>query len=332
MRRARPQPEEDPLTSATWRFALLTCLLVALIPATGAQAAIKTKTIEYGSYTIPAGSGDPADHAGYGHIDNEIVTNVSKPCTGCTLIGVTPDLVFKDGSEANIETGPVLHHVVFFAQSSGKSDATCGKSGPGFLGERFFASGNERTAVDLTELPYGYKINSSETWNMVFHLANWEEEAQTVYIKMTWKYATKGDAESRAALRPVWLDEDGCSLDSLITVPTGESDTHYDWEASFGGELIAAAGHIHDYGVNVELTNESKEGELLCNSIAGFGGSGYVTPDEFEHISSMNVCSGEPVATFSEGDTLRLHTIYNNKTESSIENAMGIMIAYIDPS
>jgi hypothetical protein len=46
----------------------------------------------------------------------------------------------------------------------------------------------------------------------------------------------------------------------------------------------------------------------------------------------MSVCSGEPVATFSEGDTLRLHTIYNNETEASIENAMGIMIANIDPS
>ena len=318
------------MTSAIGRFALLACLLAALVPAAGAQAAVKTKTIEYGSYTIPAGSGDPADHGGYGHIDNKIVTNISKPCTGCTLIGVTPDLVYEDGSEANIATGPMLHHVVFFANSSGKSDATCGSSGPGLLGERFFASGNERTAVDLSELPYGYRINSSETWNMVFHLANWEESAQTVYIKMSWKYATGEDAESREALRPVWLDADGCSTDSLITVPTGESDTHSDWEAGFGGELIAAAGHIHDYGVRVELTNESNSGESLCNSVAGFGGTGYVTPDEFEHISSMGVCTGEPVATFNEGDTLRLHTIYNNTTESAIANAMGIMIAYVD--
>lgn len=314
---------------AIQRIALLVCALAALaIPAT-ASAKITTTTTEYGGYTIPAGSGDPADHEGMGHIHNEIVTNIAKPCTNCTLIGITPDLVYEDGSEANIEIGPALHHVVFFAQSKGKSDVTCGSNGPGLLGERFFASGNERTAIDLSELSYGYEVNSSESWNMVFHLANWESSSQTVYIKMTWEYATGSDAESRSPLRPVWLDADGCSTDSLITVPTGESDTHYDWEASFGGELIAAAGHIHDYGVNVELTNEDNGSELLCDSEAGFGGAGYVTPDKFEHISSMSVCAGTPIASFSKGETLRLHTMYNNTTESAINNAMGIMIAYV---
>lgn len=310
------------------RLSLLVCALMVLAPVS-ADAAVKTTTIEYGPYTIPAGSGEPGNHAGMGHIDNEIVTNIAKPCTDCTLIGMTPDLVYGDGSEANVETGPALHHVVFFAQSKGKSDATCGSSGPGLLGERFFASGNERTAVDLTELSYGYEVNKSETWNTVFHLANWASSEKTVYIKMTWKYATGSDAESRSPLRPVWLDADGCSFDSEITVPSGESDTHYDWEASFGGDLIAAAGHVHDFGVNVELTNQSNSGELMCDSVAGYGGSGYVTPDEVEHISSMGVCSGEPVATFEEGDTLRLHTIYDNPMEMSIHNAMGIMIAYV---
>lgn len=305
------------------------CALAVLAVPASAAAKVTTTTTEYGEYTIPAGSGDPADKEGMGNIHNEIVTNIEKPCKDCTLISVTPDLVYNSGEEANIENGPALHHVVFFAQSSGKEDVTCGKSGPGLLGERFFASGNERTAVDLTELSYGYVVNKSETWNMVFHLANWESSAQTVNIKMTWKYATGKDAEEREPLQPVWLDEDGCSTDSLITVPTGESDTHYDWEASFGGDLIAAAGHIHDYGVRVELTNESEEGESLCNSVAGYGGSGYVTPDSFEHISSMGVCTGSPIASFSEGDTLRLHTIYNNTTEAAIEDAMGIMIAYV---
>lgn len=307
----------------------IVCALAVLAVPASATAKVETTTTEYGEYTIPAGSGDPADKEGMGNLHNEIKFNIEKPCKDCTLISVTPDLVYNGGEEANIENGPILHHVVFFASSASKEDVTCGESGPGALGERFFASGNERTAVDLTELSYGYKVNKSETWNMVFHLANWESSSQTVNIKMTWKYATGKDEEGIEPLQPVWLDEDGCSTDSLITVPTGESDTHYDWEATFGGELIAAAGHIHDYGVRVELTNESEEGEQLCNSVAGFGGAGYVTPDEFEHISSMGVCTGSPIASFSEGDTLRLHTIYNNTTEAAIEDAMGIMIAYV---
>lgn len=312
------------------RLALLVCAIAVFAAPATANATITTKTIDYGPFTIPAGSGDPHDHMSMGMIENKIVTNIAKPCTGCTIIGVTPDLVYSDGTRANIDTGPMLHHAMFAAQSSGKSDVTCGSSGPGLLGERFFASGNERTAVDLTSLPYGYKVNSSETWNMIVDLANWETVEKTVKVRVTWKYATGTDATSRSPLRPVWLDEDGCSMDSLISVPEGLSDTHYDWKASIGGKLIAAAGHIHDHGVNIELTDKTAGEALLCNSVAGYGGPGYETPDGRKHVSSMSTCIGNPVATITKGNTLRLHAIYNVPAgHMAVDDAMGIMIAYI---
>ena len=133
--------------SAFRRLALLACLVAAaFVPAAAASATITTKTIDYGPYTIPAGNGDPHDHENMGHLENKIVTNVAKPCTGCTIIGVTPDLVYTDGTRATVSNGPMLHHAMFAAQSSGKSDVTCPGKGPGLLGERFFASGDERTA------------------------------------------------------------------------------------------------------------------------------------------------------------------------------------------
>ncbi len=311
------------------RLALLVCALAVLaLPAT-ASATITTKTIDYGPYTIPAGNGDPHDHENAGMITNQIVSNIAKPCTGCTIIGVTPDLVYTDGTKATISQGPMLHHAMFAAQSSGKADATCAGKGPGLLGERFFASGDERTPVDLTSLPYGYKVNSTETWNMVFDLMNWATTSKTVKIRMTWKYATGTDATSRAPLHPVWLDQAQCSLNSYIEVPIGFSDTHYDWKATFSGKLIAAAGHIHDHGVNDELTNESTGGTLLCNSVATYGGPGYETPDGRKHVSGMNVCTGNPIASVTKGQTLRLHTIYNvPEGHHLIDDAMGIMIAY----
>ena len=313
------------------RFALLVCALVALaVPAT-ANATITTKTIDYGPYTIPAGNGDPHDHDEAGMITNQIVSNIAKPCTGCTIIGVTPDLVYTSGAKATITEGPMLHHAMFAAQSSGKSDATCAGKGPGLLGERFFASGDERTPVDLTSLPYGYKVNSSETWNMVFDLMNWETTSKTVKIRMTWKYATGSDHTSRAAVKPVWMDANQCSLNSYITVPTGLSDTHYDWKSTFGGKLIAAAGHIHDHGVNIELTNKTAGESLLCNSVATYGAPGYVThSDGRKHVSGMNVCTGNPIATITKGDTIRLHGIYNvPEGHHLIEDAMAIAIMYI---
>lgn len=315
------------------RLMLFVCALTVLaVPAT-ANATITTKTIDYGPYTIPAGGGDPHDHHSMGMIANKIVQNIAKPCTGCTIIGVTPDLVYENGSKANITEGPMLHHAMFSAQSSGKSDVTCGSSGPGLLGERFFASGNERTPVDLTSLPYGYKVNSTETWNMVFDLMNWATTSKNVKIRMTWKYATGTDHTSRAALRPVWLDVAQCTLNSYYSPGFGLTDKHYDWKASFGGKLIAAAGHIHDHGVNIEVTNETKK-TLLCNSVATVGGAGYETHlDGRKHVSGMNVCTGNPISTIAKGDTIRLHSIYNiSETHHAVEDAMGIALLYINPS
>ena len=168
---------------------------------------------------------------------------------------------------------------------------------------------------------------------MVIDLMNWATTSKTVKIRMIWKYGTGSDHTGRAPLRPVWLDANQCSLNSYISVPTGLSDTHYDWKASFGGKLIAAAGHIHDHGVNIELTNESTGGTLLCNSVAGYGGPGYETPDGRKHVSSMGVCTGNPISTISKNQTVRLHAIYNvPEGHHPIEDAMGIAIAYINPS
>lgn len=323
--------------SAIKRLAMLPCIALALALPASAGAAITTTTIDYGPFTIPAGEGEPHNHHTAGMIENQVDWDVQKPCTDCKLIAITPDLVYTNGSEANIEDGPMLHHTMLTADGGGKSDATCGGQFPfTTLGERFFASGNERTAVDLTSEPYGYEVTKSEDWNMVTELMNWETTAKEVEVRITFKYATKGDASERENLRPVWLDVDQCSLDSEISVPSGEeSDTHYDWEVNVPGDLIATAGHIHDHGVRVELTNESQEGASLCNSVAGFGGTGYETPDEHPHLSSMGVCIGEeePLATLEEGEELRLHAIYDvPEGHHEINNAMGIMLAYIDPS
>lgn len=319
--------------SRSTRFALLICAIAALLVPATAGATITTRAIEYGPYTIPAGGGDPHDHDTMGTIANRIDANVAKPCTNCDIIAVTPELVYTEGRKANVDTGPMLHHTLFAATGEGKADAMCRGTPVGFLGERFFASGNERTAVDITSLPYGYAIGRSESWNQVIDLMNWATEAKRVKIRITWKYATGSDATSRTNVRPVWLDADGCSTDSLISVPIGVSDTHTEISAPIGGRIIAAAGHIHDHGVNIELTNRSAAEALICNSIARYGETpDYITPDGRRHVSSMNVCRGNPVATIRARDRLRLHTNYNVPAEhEALDDAMGIMLTYIAP-
>jgi Stress up-regulated Nod 19 len=315
--------------------AALACALFAVFAlAATAGATITTRTVEYGPWTIPAGNGDPHDHENMGMISNEIRSNVARPCTGCKLIAADPEMVdASTGREVNINTGPMLHHFVLAANGGGKRDLTCDGTPVGFLGQRFFASGNERTAIDIERLSYGYEVESSERWSMVTDLMNWSTESRRVKIKVTFKYATGSDATSRTNLRPWWLDVDGCSTDSLIEVPNGFSDTHREIRAPSAGRLIAAAGHIHDHGLNVELTNRSRSEALICNSVARSGETeAYRTPDGRSHISSMSTCVGTPVAEISSGNTLRLHVQYEVPVgHHEIDDAMGIMLAFVAP-
>jgi len=313
-------------------IAALACALLTVLALAGtAGATITTRTIEYGPWTIPAGNGDPHDHDNMGMISNRIDRGVARPCSGCKIIGMDTELVYTDGREANINTGPMLHHTVLAASGGGKSDLTCSGTPVGFLGQRFFASGNERTGIDIQSLPYGYEVTTSETWNQVIDLMNWKTEAVTVKLRVIYKYATGSDATSRTNLRPMWFDADGCSTDSLISVPLGLSDTHTDWTAPASGRVIAAAGHIHDHGVDVQLTNRSSGEALICDSVARYGETpGYVSPEGRRSVSSMSTCIGNPVANITRGNSLRLHTIYNVPAEHPpIDDAMGIMLVFV---
>lgn len=321
--------------SRTKCLVALVCGLFAVFAlAPSAGATITSRTIDYGPWTIPAGGGDPHDHESMGTIENDIDFNVTKPCTDCDIIGVEPELVYAEGAEANLDTGPMLHHFLFAADGNGKDDLICPSSGSGLLGERFFASGNERTPIDLSAIDYGYNVAArNETWNMVTDLMNWERTTKRVYVRVRFTYATGSDATSRENLSPLWLDADGCSLDSLITVPEGASDTHRDIRSPIGGNVIAAAGHIHDHGVNIELTNNSRSEALICNSVAGYSNrGGYETPDGRSHVADMGTCVGDPVAAITSGNTLRLHTNYNVPTgHGELDDAMGIMLVFVDP-
>lgn len=309
----------------------LAALLVMFVVASTAQAAVTTKTIRYGPFNIPAGSGDPHDHDMMGQTGNLARLNISKPCTNCTIVAIKPNLVYSNGTNANLNTGPMLHHTVFAAQGSNKRDATCGSLGQ--LGERFFAAGNERTTFDFRPLNYGYKVGSSEYWSMIVDLMNWQTTSKTVYVQLTYTYATGTDSTTRKPVRPVWLDINNCS-NSEFPVPVGPSDTHVDWKVSVPGKIIGIGGHIHDHGVNIELTNQSLGGASICNSVAGYGETPeYITPDGRKHVSSMSYCAGDPVAAISLGQTLRLHANYNVPAgHMAIDDAMGIMIAYVNPS
>ena len=151
---------------------------MALVGLGSAQAATSTKTVRYGPFTIPA-----ATDMGPGMIHNKLLFGVARPCVDCYITSFTPDLVYGDGTTANMDTGPMLHHAVFTSQW--RPDATCAGSWLGLAGERFFGSGNERTAIKFPA-GYGYRVRYYDSWNLLVDLMNHSTaSSQTVYVQVT---------------------------------------------------------------------------------------------------------------------------------------------------
>ncbi len=114
------------------------------------QPGSQTTAIRYGPFNVQGAPMNPDGTHGHAHTGNRFSFFIRKPCTDCYVTGMTASLVYQDGRVAGWNTDAQLHHMVMLAQGGGKTDATCAVSLFGLLGQRFFASGDERTPVDLT--------------------------------------------------------------------------------------------------------------------------------------------------------------------------------------
>ena len=300
------------------RLRLLAVMALALsflaISTPPASATTYTKSVRDGPFTIPAAmsSSDP------GTLHNQLRLGVARPCSDCFITSFTPDLVYSDGSRATMETGPMLHHAVWASQW--RLDATCTGTWLGLAGERFFASGDERTKIAFPA-GYGYRLRSTDSWNLLVDLMNHSTtSSKTVYVKVTYTY--RPSSESVKRLKPVWLDIDQCG-DSQYSIPAGYSDTHRNWKVNVPGKVVAMLGHVHGHGIAVEATNESKGGKLICRSEAT------LDPMDAHRVLNMSTCTKDPLDTLSWGQTVRLHSQYNSTHAAS--DVMGIMLGYIYP-
>jgi hypothetical protein len=85
-----------------------------------------------------------------------IIADAEPPCTGCVITQMYADLEYPNGTSALADDGMWLHHALFKNEGKGSSTKaalskretlqTCNST----PFETFFASGNERSGVDLT--------------------------------------------------------------------------------------------------------------------------------------------------------------------------------------
>jgi hypothetical protein len=118
----------------TTPFSNITSLTPEYFPAYGS----KRVQITYGPFTAPSSTKDNG-------MQSFQARNVTKPCSDCLITWLQAGLVYPNGTYANSNTGMWLHHVVL--TNTGKPSATCGTE---YGGDRFFASGNERTPVSIS--------------------------------------------------------------------------------------------------------------------------------------------------------------------------------------
>jgi hypothetical protein len=239
----------------------------------------------------------------------------------------------------------------------GRSDATCASSivslphlllGASASGsERLFSSGNERTKAMLPswdEKNVGYKLKPTDKFALIVDLMNENMEDKLVYLTMTFDFIP-GHPADYDDMKPVWFDVAQCLTsewpppydDGNYTIPTAV------WTANFDGDILGAAGHLHDGGQRVIL---EVDGKMVCNSEATYGGSPeYVQKTAMgnrnsatEHISKMSLCVKDTlfVKKLQKGQKWKLKAVYDyNKNKGNRHgngkqaNVMGISIMFV---
>jgi len=278
-----------------------------------------TETVVRTPIVVRPHSGHGGEHGHGTH--TTIAAPMTPPCVNCYVTSVTPDLTYRDGSSANYDTGVMLHHAVLFDRS--KKDVTCGDSRTFYdlTGRRIFASGNERTAGTLPK-GYGVKLGRTPlTWGVV-ELMNMTNEPQTVFFDMTIRHVP-ASRSGMAEVTPVWLDAANCTGRSEHAAPAGESTTTWRWQSTISGTVKAVAGHLHDGGRSIALSNTST-GRHVCTSEAGYGtDSAYMG-----HLESMSVCTGNRLGTVRKGQVLQLNSVYD--IHHAAGDVMSIMMAFVD--
>ena len=73
-----------------------------------------------------------------------VVPKAQKPCADCLVTWIRAGLEYPNGTDANADNGLWLHHTVF--SNTQRAPIVCPQAK---TGDEFFASGNERTPVNI---------------------------------------------------------------------------------------------------------------------------------------------------------------------------------------
>ena len=273
---------------------------------------------------------------------------IPQPTVDGYIVRIAPNLRLEDQTIPAVDVIH-LHHGVWLNLSA--PDATSP-----ILRERFFAAGEEKTAMELPD-GYGYSYHTTDKWLLNYMIHNlWPNETKVwITYDIDLIPADNAAAASIQPARPVWTDVQNGSAYPVFDVLKGsgtngaytypdDAKQPYDgtpknaWTVDHDGVLVATAGHLHPGGLHNDLwlrragavapTGHAKQGAAdtahLFSSIANYWEpAGAVSWD----VAMTATPTTWRVAVHT-GDVLSTTATYDSARASWYES-MGIMVVWM---
>lgn len=220
---------------------------------------IKVRT---GPYTAPGMTKQNRESKMWGMLESYYDLDVEKPCDDCSILRQVGGLEYADGTNANIDTGLWLHHMVHFNYAptgrwdpvgmAGYTNPKTGGTCPGCvpmeglsmatntwtgsksrLGattakntERFFVTGNERTPFNYyspdQKEKSAYHLNPADRFFYLVELMNMNDEDAQVYITMTYDVLPGALPAGWDDVKTVFLDANSCASSEVESPEDGK--------------------------------------------------------------------------------------------------------------
>lgn len=256
-----------------------------------------------GPFHVPPTDG-PVDH--HGHEDDSMKSPmivVPWPVDG-GLAGFRMAAYRSDGTTLSRD---LLHHVI------GVNFARRQLVYP--IPERILGIGTETPDIKLPgflEVPLarGDSLGIYAMWNN-----RTGQELDDVFLQISFPYAPAGSDRQEAF--PIYVDtNNNIGGKTSYDLPPGRSTRSYEFELPVSGGLLAASGHLHDYGVEVRL-EDAETGRVITKLEAERDPAGHVEGVE-QRIYRRFFKLLDARIPLKAGVRYRVVGVYDNPTGQSI--------------
>jgi hypothetical protein len=290
------------------------------------------------------------------------VMDVPLPCKSCTYTYVKGDMVYKNGTSANVENGAYMHHITLVSMPPGgfslqevlksiqaiSTQLTGGPLDPTALmgsAKPLYLIGNERLPLTFPNAGV-YITKNSKTWLSLL-LQNLESDEKEVYIDMDYDYLP-GQPEGYTDIIPVSQDALGVGAVTGSVKQIGTwTKTSPAYKAIQDSQVLMMYGHVHDGGIHTEIM---VNGKVTCDSLAYYqdmvipanqtttgalGGHGHAKRDGGNsHILAFGECTDVGMIKKDDEITTKVYYDFTKRPATLMANGkedalMGISMTYL---